>query len=345
MIGFDYKEVINAYDFFKEYEQILEHIYLGEIGKAETLYYKCVEKEVFKTLGVLNFSLVSFVLSAIDSIDNQCDDACMKSACLLNSDQIAVWKLAESMYYRNDGDYVSAIEALKDAEQYSYKPKIRAWIYQLFGIYYIYSGNYAEATVALLEARNRYADYLGIIRMIQVNLNLGNVYALTRSYAKAEESYMIAYERAKKLKESTRLLTRCFNSLCWLYFETSEYDKVQNLLSNKPDELVESRNTYYILAWACYKLGKKEDAVKYCIAGQKKFKEYSYVCMIYEYIEKACLGKKTGQEALLKKIISTEDYDHDALTERLFAYELMDLYESRGNYEKAYKTAKKLLNR
>ena len=130
-----------------------------------------------------------------------------------------------------------------------------------------------------------------------------------------------------------------------LYFETGEYDKVENLLSNKPDELVESRNTYYILAWACYKLGKKEDAVKYCIAGQKKFKEYSYVCMIYEYIEKACLGKKTGQEALLKKIISTEDYDHDALTERLFAYELMDFYESRGNYEKAYKTAKKLLNR
>ena len=43
--------------------------------------------------------------------------------------------------------------------------------------------------------------------------------------------------------------------------------------------------------------------------------------------------------------IETEDYDHDALTEKLFTYELIDIYERRKNYEKAFKYAKKLLNR
>ena len=141
------------------------------------------------------------------------------------------------------------------------------------------------------------------------------------------------------------MLTKCFNSLCWLYFETNQYDKVNDLLNNKPEELVESRNTYFILAWAYYKLGKNEEAVKYCREGLEKFSKYTYVCMIYEYIEKACRGIKTGQDALLRKIIETEDYDHDALTEKLFTYELIDIYERRKNYEKAFKYAKKLLNR
>jgi hypothetical protein len=67
--------------------------------------------------------------------------------------------------------------------------------------------------------------------------------------------------------------------------------------------------------------------------------------MVYEYIEKACKGIKTGQDALLRKIIETEDYDNTAEIKELFTYEIIDIYERRKNYEKAFKYAKKLLNR
>lgn len=345
LIGYDYYEVINAYDFENEYHQILGWIYLGEIKRAEVLYSSCIEKNVYCTLGCLGFCVLRYVFASIRMKNDEDAMIALKCESLLENDQIVVIKIADAINKLNQGLFDVAIEILKYAEDITYNPKIRAWICHQYGIAYSFMGNYAEATVALLEAKNRYADFLGIIRLIQTNLNLGNVYSLTNSYAKAEESYLIAYERALMLKESTGLLTKCFNSLCWLYFETNEYDKVRDLLENKPDELVESRNTYYILAWANYKLGNVEESIKYCEAGLDKFKDYSYVCMIYEYIKKACKGIKTGQDALLKKIIETEDYDHDKLTERLFTLELIDIYERRKNYEKAFKYAKKLLNR
>ena len=81
------------------------------------------------------------------------------------------------------------------------------------------------------------------------------------------------------------------------------------------------------------------------ISYEQIIKDIDSIFEIYEYIEKACKGIKTGQDALLRKIIETEDYDHDALTEKLFTYEIIDIYERRKNYEKAFKYAKKLLNR
>ena len=100
-----------------------------------------------------------------------------------------------------------------------------------------------------------------------------------------------------------------------------------------------------VLAWGYYKIGNYEESIKYCEEGLKKFSNYSYVCMVYEYIEKACKGIKTGQDALLRKIIETEDYDNTAEIKELFTYEIIDIYERRKNYEKAFKYAKKLLNR
>jgi len=234
---------------------------------------------------------------------------------------------------------------LKDADQLTYNPKIRSWICHKYGIVYSFIGNYAEATVALLEAKNRYAEFLGIIRLIQTNLNLGNVYTLTKSYEKAEESYLIAYERALMLKESTGLLTKCFNSLCWLYFERNQYDKLKEVIDNKPDNLVESENTLFVLAWAYYKLGLVDECVKYCKEARNKYLDREYPQVVFTYIENAALGKKTGQDALLKKAITMKDYEHNQMIDELFTRELIDIYERRKNYEKAFKYAKKLLNR
>ena len=345
LIGYDYYEVINAYDFERDYQEIIEHIILGETEAAENKFYYCCEKGVFNSLGTLNFSIIEYFFLVLDEKITGEDFLAYKLTHLMNNDQVAILRVTYSIYKINQGLFNDSIEILNDVEKNTYNAKIQAWIKYLISRPYVLSGNYVEATISLIESKRRYGEIIGIIRMIQSNLSLGTVYSLTNSYAKAEESYLIAYERALMLKESTGLLTKCFNSLCWLYFETNEYDKVRDLLDNKPDELVESRNTYYILAWANYKLGNVEESIKYCEAGLDKFKEYSYVCMIYEYIKKACKGIKTGQDTLLKKIIETEDYDHDKLTERLFTLELINIYERRKNYEKAFKYAKKLLNR
>ena len=345
MIGFNYQEVLNAYVFSKEYEEILEFIYLGEIRKAEELYQHCASANVFDTLGCLYFILLQFALKTIRKSLDIHSSLIEKYEPLFNSTQNSILKIAFVTEKINHGLFEDAIEILKDVERTTFEPKIRGWIFHKFGIIYGLMGNYAEATVALLEAKNRYADYLGIIRMIQINLNLGSVYALTHSFKKAEESYLIAYGRSLLLKESTRLLTKCFNSLCWLYFETNEYDKVKELLLSKPDILLENKNTYFVLSWSYYKLGMKNEAVHYAKEGQIKFNDNEYACTVYKYIEHSAMDKKTGQEALLKKAITMKDYEHTQMIDELFTHELMDLYERRGNYEKAYKTAKKLLNR
>ncbi|MBE6108298.1 MAG: tetratricopeptide repeat protein [Erysipelotrichaceae bacterium] len=345
LIGYDYYEVINAYDFEKEYHQIMEWIYLGEIKRAENLYSKCIQNNVFHSLGAISFCLLGYTIGSIRNNINPNDLFIENCNHLLENDQIAVSKMAKANYMIHLGLFNDAIEILKDADQLTYNPKIRSWICHKYGIVYSFIGNYAEATVALLEAKNRYAEFLGIIRLIQTNLNLGNVYTLTKSYEKAEESYLIAYERALMLKESTGLLTKCFNSLCWLYFERNQYDKLKEVIDNKPDNLVESENTLFVLAWAYYKLGLVDECVKYCKEARNKYLDREYPQVVFTYIENAALGKKTGQDALLKKAITMKDYEHNQMIDELFTRELIDIYERRKNYEKAFKYAKKLLNR
>ncbi|MBR5289503.1 MAG: hypothetical protein IKU28_00715 [Erysipelotrichaceae bacterium] len=344
-IGYDYDEVVKSYDFEKEYLNIVDAICLGETQNAESLFFSCVENGAFNTLGCINFSLLKYVLSTMNSKRILVDSTCIMFEEMYSPIQKAILQVAKACELKILGDFDSAIRLLKEAERMIYDLKIQAWITHLYGVIYGLVGNYVEAAVALLKAKQNYGDFLSVIRMIQTELNLGNIYLSTLSYKKAEESYLIAYQQSMNLKDSSYLLTKCFNSLCWLYFETNQYDKVKNLLLNKPLELVESRNTYFVLAWSYYKIGNYEESIRYCKEGLEKFTDYSYVCMIYEYIMKACKGIKTGQDALLRKIIETEDYDHDALTEKLFTYEIIDIYERRKNYEKAFKYAKKLLNR
>ena len=344
-IGYDYIAVVNNYSFYKEYNKILELIIFGDTKEAIRLFLKCVNQNVFSSLGVVNFSLLQYFLSGLNSIKIGKDTMCQDLKMYYDNNQLSILKIAESIHVRNDGENAKAIELLNEANNLSFDSKLRAFISQQFGIYYGLQGNYAEATVSLLEAKHRYSELLGFICLIQVNMNLGNLYKLTHSFDKAESSYLEAYQSSKFLKESTYLLTKSFNCLCWLYFGMNQYNKVIDLLKEKPKDLVESRNTYFVLAWGYYKIGNYEEAIKYCHEGLEKFSEYSYVCMVYEYIEKACKGIKTGQDALLRKIIETEDYDNTAEIKELFTYEIIDIYERRKNYEKAFKYAKKLLNR
>ena len=345
MINYDYETALKSYSFEKEYETLCEYIYLAEIKQAVALFKECESKGVFSSLGCINFSLIQYVLSSMNDKYIKFDDSCIIFESLYTSEQKVLLKIAHAYQYKNSGCFEKAINVLKESEKMTFDSKLQAFISQQFSNYYVLLGNYAEATISLLDAKRRYGELLALIPLIQVNLSLGTVYFLTNSYGKAEDSYIEAYNSTLLLKNSTHLLTKCFNSLCWVYFNTNQYNKVNLLLSNKPNRLIESRNTYFTLAWAYYKIGNYEEAIKYCRDGLNKFKEYSYVCMIYEYIEKACMGVKTGQDALLRKIIETEDYDNDAFTNKLFTYEIIDIYERRKNYEKAFKYAKKLLNR
>ena len=345
LIGYDYNNVISSYDFTKEYNEILEYIYLGETKHAKHLFKLSVDQNVFESLGCINFSLLQYVLASANVKGIEMDDACLMFEEFYKDEQLSILHIAQSNDKLNNGYFDEAISLLKESGKISYNPKVRAWISHQFGRIYGMTGNYAEATLALLDAKQRYGEFLGFIRMIQADLNLGNVYSLTKSYEKAEESYEEAFRRSLLLKNSSWLLTKCFNSLCIHYFDTNQYEKVAKLLNNKSAELVESRNTYFVLAWGYYKTGKYEESVRYCEDGLEKFCEYSFVCMVYEYIEKACKGIKTGQDALLRKIIETEDYDNTAEIKELFTYEIIDIYERRKNYEKAFKYAKKLLNR
>ena len=345
MIGYDYENVLSSYNFEKEYKTLCQHISLSEIKQAVTLFKDCKSRGVFSSLGCINFSLIQYVLSSINDKYITFDHSCILNEQLYTTEQKVLLKIAKAYQLKNIGCFEKAIEILKEANTMSNDSHIRAFISQEFGIYYGLLVNYAEATVSLLDAKKRYGELLGFVSLIQVNLNLGSVYSLTYSYDKAEESFLEAYTKALFLKESSHLLTKCFNSLCVHYFDTNQYLKINDLLNNKPDELVESRNTYFVLAWGYYKIGNYEESIKYCEEGLKKFSEYSYVCMVYEYIEKACKGIKTGQDALLRKIIETEDYDNTAEIKELFTYEIIDIYERRKNYEKAFKYAKKLLNR
>lgn len=344
-IGFDYHTVINTYSFSEEYDNIINLLCLGETKYAFHIFDTCLTKGVFKSLGAVNFFILNDIFQLINNKCPQYLDICVKLERLMHNEQRCILKIALSILKMNDGLFNEMLYLLNEANELTYNTKIKAWITFERGRCFGLTGNYTESIVSLLEAKQRYSEFLGIIRMIQTELNLGSVYTLTNTYIKAEESYMSAYRSALLLDESSYLLTKCFNSLCWLYFNQNEYDKVKILLEDKPDELVESRNTYFILAWAYYKIGNYEEAIKYCEEGLKKFRDYSYVCMIYEYIENVCKGVKSGQDALLRKIIETEDYDNDAFTNKLFTYEIIDIYERRKNYEKAFKYAKKLLNR
>lgn len=345
MIGCDYENVFKSYSFEKEYRTLCEHIYLSEIRQAVVLFKDCELKGVFDTLGCINFALIKYVLSSINDKFIEFDNLSVKFEELYTTEQKALLKIANSYQFKNSGCFEKAIVELKAAEKMFYYPKYCAFISQQLGTYYIWLGNYAEATVSLLDAKRRYGELLGLIPLIQVNLSLGTVYFLTNSYNKAEESYIEAYYSTSQLKDSSLLLTKCFNSLCWFYFNTNQYNKVNELLSDKPDNLCDSTNTYFVLSWASYKIENSEDAVKYSVEGQNKFSNDEYACTVYKYIENAALGKKTGQDALLKKAIEMKNKENTNEFNELLIREIIDIYERRKNYEKAFKYAKKLLNR
>ena len=344
-IGFDYCTVLNNYAFDQEYTQILEFIIFGDTKQAEKMYLSCVDRGVFSTLGSINFTLLQYFLAGLNSQQILTDDICHKLILYYDIEKQSILKISDSIHARNNGEFVVAIEMLKEAEQMSYNLKLRAFVSHQFGIYYGLLGNYAEATVSLLEAKRKYGEIFGLIPLIQVNLSLGTVYFLTNSYSKAEGVYIEAYQGTLLLKNSSHLLTKCFNSLCWFYFNTNQYNKVNELLSDKPDNLCDSTNTYFVLSWASYKVANFEDAVKYALEGQKKFNNDEYACTVYKYIENAALGKKTGQDALLKKAIEMKNKENSNEFNELLIREIIDIYERRKNYEKAFKYAKKLLNR
>lgn len=341
----DYFKVINLYEFNKEYESIIEYLCLGESKKAETLYLQCVENGVCESLGTMNFTVLNYVLTSIYDKNIKSDDLCLEMYNLMDDRQKAIINIAKTNIEIKKGNFQLGIEILKQSEMITYNPRIRAWMIQQYGRLYGLTGNFAEATVALLEAKQRYGEFLGIIRMIQIELNLGSIYTLTNSFSKAEEAYTSAYRSSLLLNGSSYLLTKCFNSLCWLYFKINDYDRVKDLMIDKPNDLVENKNTFFVLAWANYKLGNKDEAAKLAKLGQDKFQDNEYACIVYKYIENAALGKRTGQDTLLKKVIDTKDYEHNQMIDELFTYELIDIYERRKNYEKAFKYAKKLLNR
>ena len=345
MINYDYETILKSYGFEKEYESICEYIYLAEIKQAVTLFNECESKGVFSSLGCINFSLIQYVLSSINDKYIKFDDMCIIFESLYTSEQKVLLKIAQAYQYKKIGCFEKAINVLKESEKMPFDSKLQAFISQQFSNYYVLLGNYAEATISLLDAKRRYGESLALIPLIQVNLSLGTVYILTNSYAKAEDSYIEAYNSTLLLNNSTHLLTKCFNSLCWLYFKMNQYEKVNDLIKAKPNELVESKNTFFVLSWANYKLGLKEEAIKYSLLGQSKFSENEYACIVFKYIENAAKEKKTGQDILLKKAIDTKDYEHNQMIDELFTYELIDIYERRKNYEKAFKYAKKLLNR
>jgi len=98
LIGYDYYEVINAYDFEKEYHQIMEWIYLGEIKRAENLYSKCIQNNVFHSLGAISFCLLGYTIGSIRNNINPNDLFIENCNHLLENDQIAVSKMAKANY-------------------------------------------------------------------------------------------------------------------------------------------------------------------------------------------------------------------------------------------------------
>lgn len=345
MLGCDYIALLKSYDYQQEYKILCEYIYLADIKQAVILFKQCESNGVFDSLGCMNFALIQYVLSSINNKLIEFDSLCIHNAKLYTSEQKVLLKIADAYRFKNSGCFEKAIETLKEVEKISFDSKLRAFISQQFGVYYGLLGNYAEATVSLLDAKRRYGELLALVPLIQVNLSLGTVYFLTNSYSKAEEAYTEAYRSILLLKNSSHLLTKCFNSLCWFYFNTNQYNKVNELLNDKLDILHESTNTYFVLSWASYKVGNSEDAVKYSLEGQKKFSNDEYACTVYKYIENAALGKKTGQDALLKKAIEMKNKENSNEFNELLIREIIDIYERRKNYEKAFKYAKKLLNR
>lgn len=346
LIGFNYNEIINCSSFNSQYEIILDEIYNGNINNAENLYFSAVNQGVYNTLSTIDFAFLSYVITIITRKELTNHTSIILSCKnLLSSDQIAILKICDGKLAKDDGKFDAAISCLKDVHSITYNNNIRAWAYYQLGVVYIQTGNYIEALSSTLEARSIYAETLNIKRLIHVNLNLGIMYMDTNSNGHAEESYLLALNAAKQLKDSKKVVTKCFNSICWLYFKTNQYDKVRELIDDKPEDLIENRNTYFVLAWANYKLGNVDECVRYCVEGKKRFPDHEYACTVYQYIENAVKGKKTGQTPLLRKAITMKDYEHNKEIDELFTLELIDIYERRKNYENAYKYARKLLNR
>lgn len=345
-IHFDYFNVIKSNSFNKEYITILELIYSGELDSAIDIFEQCLSQGVFDTLGSLNFSLLDYIFTVCWKKEiSQNQSIILHCVNLLTVDQKALLRICEGKLAKDDGRFEDAVSCLKDVYSITYNNSIRAWALYQLGTVYIQMGNYVEALSVTLKARNIYAETLNIKRLIHVNLNLGIMYMYTNSATNAEESYSLALHAAKQLKDSKKIVTKCFNSLCWLYIKTNQYDKINQLIDNELNELILNENTLFVLAWAYYKTGRADECVKYCKEAREKYKDREYPQVVFTYIENAVKGKKTGQTPLLRKAITMKDYEHNKEIDELFTLELIDIYERRKNYENAYKYARKLLNR
>lgn len=346
LIDINYSELINTYSFEKEYHQILEYIYSGDLDQATLLFRRCISEHVEQSLGLFLFVFLEYVIKVVRKKELLNDDfIILNCRSLLDSEQKAILKICEGKFAKHDGRFNDAITCFVDVQSMTYNNKIRAWAFYQLSMVYILCSNYIEALSATLEAKKLYSDKLCLKRLIQVNINLAILYMNTNSYNKAEETYKMVLESLKDFRDSKKLVTRCFNNLCWLYFKTNQYDKISELIDNELNELILSENTLFVLAWAYYKTERVDECVKYCKEAREKYKDREYPQVVFTYIENAVKGKKTGQTPLLRKAITMKDYEHNKEIDELFTLELIDIYERRKNYENAYKYARKLLNR
>ena len=299
LIGYDYFEVLDTNNYENEYFQILEYIYEGEINDATMLYQRCLSEKAHDTIGAFYFVLLDYVIKIVRKKEIASEDMILLDCIsLLDSDQKAILKICEGKAAKDVGRFDDAIRCFIDVQSMTYDLNIRAWAYYQLGATYILTCNYVEALSSTMEARKIYAESLNFKRLIHVNLNLGILYMSTNSYSNAEESYRLALDAANQLKDAKKVITRCFNCLCWLYIKTNQYDKISELIDNELNELILSENTLFVLAWAYYKTERIDECVKYCKEAREKYKDREYPQVVFTYIENAVKGKKTGQTPL-----------------------------------------------
>ncbi|MBP3398529.1 MAG: hypothetical protein J6K75_02110 [Erysipelotrichaceae bacterium] len=345
-IGYDYYDVINRYSFSNEFSKIMNFIYLADFDDAIDLFKECKEKGVFDSLGALKFAVLDYLFKILYRENLLVDqDIILSCANLMSTELYNVLRIAQGILLKYKGNNKESIICFKEVLNSSYDENVRAWSFSQIGTAYDSDGDYYNAQKYTEEALSIYSRTMNFKKMIQLNLTLGTICMHIDACEHAEDSYKKAYESSLELKDFYKVTTRCFENICWLYFITNQYNKFEQFTTEEIGNLVLNENTYFVLAWAYYKTGRVEECVKYCKEAREKYKDREYPQIVFTYIERAVLGKKSGQDTLLKKAITMEDYEHNKEIDELFTLELIDIYERRKNYEKAYKYTRKLLNR
>lgn len=347
-IGYDtlFKEDIVFEDLINQfYEEIY---YLSK--RREPLLEKIVsyKNKYENTPYIINILVAEFTYNTIEwKYDHQWERQHQK----LQQIESSLDQLTQEVFYTFCFQAFNDMNILGTAKIYEEKCKNNHYHNKYLETIFLYSKAefYSKLNQNTLSLENyvlcnqRLQEHNNTLRLINLDIIYANSLVLHQRYEEGIEEYLKILEITKSKDCEIDNTDTIYNNIAWIYFKLKDYRKAIEFY-NKTLISLNAIDICFEAAYCLYKLGKKEEAIKYINMAKKSDVPESIYHYLVEWLE-LFLERPYNQKGNNILLRGFKKYEEECMFDvKNFIYtELYNYYVFHKDYETAIKYSSQLL--